>query len=346
MQQRRRRLRQTRSDVRKKKVETDKKRRKEEAEHERNVCKQVGEWENDIFPQWDGVKDSKRVRKLWLEGVPEKVRADLWRLAIGNSLQITPDLYNIFRQRGVAVREAMRKGIARTAEEEAEQTALESIDIDLPRTFPSFQFFQEGPLMESLASILEAYVQYRPDVGYAQGMSYVVAMMLLHMNADDVFISLANLLHQSHLLSFFRVVPQEIGVYLRVYDLAFSDALPALYSHFTSIGLHPQFYVYDWFITVFSKSLPINIACCIWDLFLMHPCWLYKSALGLLLHFEKDLVGGSFDACFHLLTHLPKDIDQARLLNLIKSVRLSRKKYESIHKKACAMDNSCFIPMA
>lgn len=43
------------------------------------------------------------------------------------------------------------------------------IDIDLNRTFPDLRIFQtDGPLHDSLRRVLEAYVAYRPDVGYVQ----------------------------------------------------------------------------------------------------------------------------------------------------------------------------------
>ena len=41
------------------------------------------------------------------------------------------------------------------------------IPLDLHRTFSAFCFFQpEGPLHDSLKEVLEAYVSYRPDIGY------------------------------------------------------------------------------------------------------------------------------------------------------------------------------------
>ncbi|KAJ9457435.1 Drainin [Diplonema papillatum] len=289
-----------------------------ELELERTTLRAIDSWETEIFPNWEALRDARKTQRMWAQGVPSKVRAELWHRAIGNSLQITEDLYNILRVRGEQVRQSMAVSqqplngelAARSVNPETvlarDHDALASIDIDLPRTFPSFQIFKEGPMADSLTGILQAYVQYRPDVGYVQGMSYIVAMMLLHMEQQHVFVSLANLVHQTHLISFFRVIPQEIGEHLRLYDLVFEDALPGLHAHFAAVDLTPQCYVYDWFMTIFSKSLPINIACRIWDLFLLHSSWLHRSAVGLLLHFQRDLMGQSFADCFHLLTHLPK----------------------------------------
>ena len=35
-------------------------------------------------------KNTKKVRELWWNGIPPSVRGRVWRLAIGNSLNLTP----------------------------------------------------------------------------------------------------------------------------------------------------------------------------------------------------------------------------------------------------------------
>lgn len=71
-------------------------------------------------------------------------------------------------------------------------------------------FSAEGPHHAALRRVLEAYVCYRPDVGYVrrgaalfcliqaqvQGMSYVAAIFLLYMEEFDTFCCMANLLNR------------------------------------------------------------------------------------------------------------------------------------------------------
>ena len=45
-----------------------------------------------------------------------------------------------------------------------------------------------------LERVLMCYVCYRPDVGYVQGMSYLVATLLLYMDEFEAFKCMANLL--------------------------------------------------------------------------------------------------------------------------------------------------------
>eukprot|EP01062_Namystynia_karyoxenos_P016059 TRINITY_DN15856_c0_g2_i1.p1 TRINITY_DN15856_c0_g2~~TRINITY_DN15856_c0_g2_i1.p1 ORF type:complete len:514 (+),score=140.18 TRINITY_DN15856_c0_g2_i1:106-1647(+) len=224
-----------------------------------------------------------------------------------------------------------------------EREAALSIDVDLPRTFPSFQFFKEGPMHDALTAVLQAYAQYRPDLGYVQGMSYIAAMLLLFLDPDRAFMAMANLVHGSHLLCFFQVTPRAIGVHLRIFDLVLKETLPDLHAHFEGIEFRPQLFVYDWFMTLFAKSLPLDIACRMWDLFLMCDSWLYKGAAGLLRYFEQELLQGGFAECFALLTHLPKDIDEERCMHCVLSVKIDARRFAALRRRAEELDNSCFI---
>ena len=56
-----------------------------------------------------------------------------------------------------------------------------------------------------LHSVLAAYVCYRPDVGYVQGMSFIAAVLILNMDAPDAFVCFANLLNKPLHRAFFSL---------------------------------------------------------------------------------------------------------------------------------------------
>jgi hypothetical protein len=77
--------------------------------------------------------------------------------------------------------------------------SIKLIEYDIPRTFPTLAFFHDGgPLHVGLVRVLKAYACYRADVGYVQGMSYIVSMLLLYMDELQAFQSLANLLSRRY----------------------------------------------------------------------------------------------------------------------------------------------------
>jgi Rab-GTPase-TBC domain len=60
------------------------------------------------------------------------------------------------------------------------------IEHDLPRTFSEIEFFKkEGPGYQKLRNVLYAVSVYFKDVGYVQGMNFIAACFLLHV--DEVW---------------------------------------------------------------------------------------------------------------------------------------------------------------
>lgn len=57
-------------------------------------------WEKEILPNWDQVKRTKRVREIWIEGLPLQVRGKVWYYAFGNRNSITKELYYIKSDQG------------------------------------------------------------------------------------------------------------------------------------------------------------------------------------------------------------------------------------------------------
>lgn len=64
-------------------------------------------------------------------------------------------------------------------------------------------------------------------------------------------------------------------------------------------------FLLDWYITLFAKSLPLDIATRIWDLyFLEGEILLYKVTVAIFKYFEKKLLDLDFEHLTHFLTHL------------------------------------------
>jgi TBC1 domain family member 12 len=65
----------------------------EQERREKRVQELIAIWDKEILPNWDQVKRTKRVRELWIEGLPPQVRGRVWYYAFGNRNSITKDLY-------------------------------------------------------------------------------------------------------------------------------------------------------------------------------------------------------------------------------------------------------------
>ena len=90
---------------RQKKEEADKKLAREHEKEERLASV----WEKEILPDWDNLKSTGKVRELWVEGIPKRIRSIVWYRAIGNKSVVTKDLFNIMAERGRKLSELLKK---------------------------------------------------------------------------------------------------------------------------------------------------------------------------------------------------------------------------------------------
>ncbi len=80
----------------------EKKRYEQEAK-EKRMHEMKNIWEKEIFPNWDSLKKTKRVRELWIEGLPPVIRGKVWYFAFGNRSALSKDLYDIMVGKGMYI---------------------------------------------------------------------------------------------------------------------------------------------------------------------------------------------------------------------------------------------------
>jgi len=182
-------------------------------------------------------------------------RKAAWQQGIGNQLRITPELYLIYKERA---------------------TRQEGIGLDVRRTLPSLLLFGKRgePLYDQLREVLEVYQCYRPDVGYVQGMSYVAAMLCLHIpnSPYESFVCLANLLASHHLFDLYRLGQSydRVQGYYKVLDLIISKTSSRLWKHLNALGMMDEIHVscFQWLQTLFVRRMPLETVTVLWDAFL------------------------------------------------------------------------------
>uniref|UniRef100_G1PUT3 TBC1 domain family member 12 n=1 Tax=Myotis lucifugus TaxID=59463 RepID=G1PUT3_MYOLU len=313
---------------------------KERFKQEENIANAMVIWINEILPNWEVMRSTRRVRELWWQGLPPSVRGKVWSLAVGNELNITPELYEIFLSRA---KERCKSLSETSSENDTEdigvsiadrEASLELIKLDISRTFPSLYIFQKGgPYHDVLHSILGAYTCYRPDVGYVQGMSFIAAVLILNLEEADAFIAFANLLNKPCQLAFFRVDHSMMLKYFATFEVFFEENLSKLFLHFKSYSLTPDIYLIDWIFTLYSKSLPLDLACRVWDVFCRDgEEFLFRTGLGILRLYEDILLQMDFIHIAQFLTKLPEDITSEKLFSCIAAIQMqnSTKKWPQV----------------
>ncbi|KAB5561896.1 hypothetical protein PHYPO_G00011780 [Pangasianodon hypophthalmus] len=310
-----------------KEAQRKKKQMKERHRQEESIARAVVVWNTEILPNWENMRNTRRVRELWWQGLPPSIRGKIWSLAIGNELNITPELYEIFLSRAKEKWRSFNETGSLSENEDCgvdKESSLDLIKLDIFRTFPSLYIFQKGgPYHDVLHNVLGAYTCYRPDVGYVQGMSFIAAVLILNLEEADAFIAFANLLNKPCQMAFFRVDHDLMLKYFAAFEVFFEENLPKLFQHFHSNSLTPDFYLIDWIFTLYSKPLPLDVACRVWDLFCRDgEEALFRTALGILRLYQDVLLQMDFIHSAQFLSRLPQNTPAHTLFTCIANTHM------------------------
>ncbi|XP_072868625.1 TBC1 domain family member 14 isoform X3 [Chlorocebus sabaeus] len=116
---------------------------------------------------------------------------------------------------------------------------------------------------------------------------------------------------------------QQMLTYFAAFEVFFEENLPKLFAHFKKNNLTPDIYLIDWIFTLYSKSLPLDLACRIWDVFCRDgEEFLFRTALGILKLFEDILTKMDFIHMAQFLTRLPEDLPAEELFASIATIQM------------------------
>ena len=266
-------------------------------------------WVEDILPSWDRKKRLKSTERLWRRGLPPRVRGEIWLKQLGNTVAVTPDLYEISVQKAQRLREKPEEGLGK-------ENTVRLVSQDIARTFNQFGFFREGsPLNVQLRDMLEAFALYRPDIGYVQGMSYLAGILLLNLEPYKAFVALVHIVGSPALLPFYLMDEAGISTRCQLFKVLFKLNLPELCDHFESEGVQPKMFLIDWFLTLFARTLSQDVACRVWDLYFLEGfILLYRTALALLKLLTYMLLPEDITGIMRLLSNLAGVITDADVL--------------------------------
>ena len=216
--------------------------------------------------------------------------------------------------------------------------SAELIKYDLPRTLPTLKFFHDGGSLNSdLERVLCAYIVHAPQVGYVQGMSFVVAMLLLYLDDSEALLCFVNLLKRRGIGEFFHLRREALDAYVNCFDYFFEQSLPLLFHHMKREGLSSDMFLLDWHLTLFVKPLPLDCAARVWDVFLgADETYGLRIALGILRLFAPELSTMGLESLMSFLTRLPDNLNADMLLQSVEEIKVPFKKFEKVRERELA----------
>jgi hypothetical protein len=185
------------------------------------------------------------------------------------------------------------------------------IDLDLPRTFCGHVYFRkEARGQKQLSNVLNAYSHYNEKVGYCQGMSFLVGMLLMVMEEEEkVFWTFCAIMDrdEGRLASYYE--PGMMGVLedVNLFRKMILLEMPALYAHFEKVGVDASFFVTRWLLSLFTDLSDWSTVLRFWDLYMLHGhLALFRACLTILKANLSDLLSmKNCELLFPFLLNLP-----------------------------------------
>ncbi|KIK27668.1 hypothetical protein PISMIDRAFT_630093 [Pisolithus microcarpus 441] len=221
-------------------------------------------------------ENAEQLARAIEKGIPHALRGMMWQLMAASK---DSELENTYL--------ALLKGSS---------SHEKSITRDLGRTFPHHEFFTNGQGIgqENLFNVLKAYSLYDPQVGYCQGLPFVVAVLLLNMPDEQAFCLLVRLMYSYDLRGHF--LPEMPKLQLRLFDRLVEELLPVLHVHFLRQGVKSSMFCSQWFLTLFGYRFPLEIVFRIYDTCLASGVEsIFAFSVALLQKNEDILLSMKFD---------------------------------------------------
>ena len=174
---------------------------------------------------------------------------------------------------------------------------IEDIEKDLTRTFPNNNNFKRNEdMLRNLNFILNVYAFANANIGYAQGMNFIVANSLfLFKDNVDVFYFLDGLIQLLNLEDFYGI-KNKLKKKIDEFGKIVQKYLPKLHNYLKEGSLSHEFVTVNWALTLFSNSMERNMVFCVWDLMILYGWDFFNAFIVVVLNkFENDLMNTSFD---------------------------------------------------
>lgn len=250
-----------------------------------NVSKDCAQEElldwSDLLARWRKVTWNERPRglqSLVRKGIPEALRGEVWQLLAGCN------------ENEKSMNESYRLLLSK-------ESPSENIIVrDINRTFTGHQFFQDENGQQALYKLSKAYSIYDEEVGYCQGLSFLIASLLLHMPEEQTFNLLVKIMYRYEVRDIYKTNFETL--HLKFYQLEhlMKDYLPELHEHFEDLNIEAHMYASQWFLTLFTAKFPLYMVFRILDLFLCEGFLVvFSIALALLKNSQRDLLALDFE---------------------------------------------------
>jgi len=213
---------------------------------------------------------------------------------------------------------------------------------DLNRTFPNSVVFNTngGKGQSRLERVLFAYSVANPEVGYTQGMNYIVALLLGFMPEEEAFWVVWAMMKQPKfdLEGVMGAGLRKAKCWFYCVDALVKSRLPEVHAAISRFdGIGAGVYAADWVFTLFSRTCPFSFVAKVWDSFFLEG-WpvIFSTALAILYKERKIFKAmRSVEDLMYTLRELGKTIkgDKIRRYSMLPELRVTHSDVAALQKE-------------
>lgn len=245
------------------------------------LARRAKKWE-DLLESSKDVKRGFKVKRYVRKGIPREFRGVIWMTVSGGQelKEQSPNLYS-----------SLLNGTQNPE-------LIETINIDIPRTFPDNIYFKDAPdgKRKSLYNVLVAFAHQNEHVGYCQGLNFIAGIMLLITEDEEISFWLLRILVEKILPDYYNKEMTGLLVDLDVFAELVKLKVPEVHNHMEKHGVSWVVVISKWFICLYAEVFPIETVLRIWDcLFYEGSKILFRVGITTIIkHKERILEASNF----------------------------------------------------
>ena len=218
--------------------------------------------------------------RVYSDGIAPNARCHVWKILLNLDSSTSAQAHRLMQYRSLVSQwKSMTKEQEKRFSKWSERKAL--IDKDVRRTDRAVPLFtsSRAPAQEQMRRILYSYVFWNFDLGYCQGMSDIVAPLLVvnHTHADEEEAEVEEKI-ESETFWMFAAVLERIGGNFSIDSNTIHAQLdslrtiiarvdPPLHAHLHRMDALSLFFCYRWLLILFKREFAFDQVLRLWDVF-------------------------------------------------------------------------------
>ena len=194
----------------------------------------------------------------------------------------------------------------------------QQIELDLKRTFPNNKNHATPEKEMQMRNILYSYAKRNPTIGYCQGLNFITAMLLQHLNEEEAFWVLCQVIEYMLPLDYYTTMTGVI-IDQRSLELLIKSKFASVSRHLSVVEFDCQAIIFQWFVCLFANTLPFEIVANIWDHFFTRGIVaIFEHALAIFELMKKHILAAKdYGVLFELFRTFPMTITNWKKLSTV-----------------------------